>query len=64
MCYNKISDRDLPLGLGLHHFAGNIQVVEFLALDDEFLIIRVERVQDDRVAALDVLFQRALAVCP
>ena len=37
-------------------------MVKFLALDDQFLVGRIEGVQDDRVAALDVLFQRALAV--
>ena len=33
---------DLPLGLGLHHAACNVQVVQILALDDHFMIGGVE----------------------
>ena len=38
-------------------------MIQFLALDDHFVISRVERLQHNRVAALDILFQRSLAVC-
>ena len=54
-CYNNLVSGKSPLGFGLHHFAGNVQVIEIFALDDQFLVGRVEGVQHHRVAALDVL---------
>ena len=52
----------LPLRLGLHHTACNVQMVELFTLDDHFLIGRVEGLQHHAVAALDVALQGALAL--
>lgn len=59
-CYNK--DRaqreanELPFGLRFHYLAGNIQMVKILAFDDQVLICGIERVQHNRVAALQIFF--------
>ena len=54
--------RQSPLGFGLHHFAGNVQVVQFFPFDHQLVIGRIEGVQDHGIAPLDVFLQGAFSV--
>ena len=59
---NSVSRRKglLPLRLGLHHAAGDVQMVQIFTLDDHFAVGRVEGLQHHAVAALDIALQGAL----
>ena len=63
---NSVSRRKelLPLRLGFHHAAGDVQMIQVLALDDHFAVGRVEGLQHHAVAALDIALQGALASSP
>ncbi len=60
--FSGASGAFLPLRLGLHHTACNVQMVELFTLDDHFLIGRVEGLQHHAVAALEVALEGALAL--